>query len=96
MLVAFCDQLFGELDVALLERDVVAVADPRVATLPFDGVERVRPGRREEAPEGQRVGCVDVSVVRASMVSPSLRRVAYALAVFGGADDVPPRLGRKR
>ena len=31
-----------ELDVALLERDVVAVADPGVAELPLDGVERVR------------------------------------------------------
>ena len=42
MLVAFCDQLVGELDVALLERDAVAVADARVAQLPLDGVERMR------------------------------------------------------
>ena len=42
MLVAFCDQLAGELDVALLEGDPVAVTDPRVADLPLDGIERMR------------------------------------------------------
>ena len=33
----------GELDVLLLEGDAVAVADARVAQLPLDGVERMRP-----------------------------------------------------
>ena len=32
----------GELDVLLLERDAVAVADARVAQLPLDGVERMQ------------------------------------------------------
>ena len=40
-----------ELDVALLERDLVAVADARVPQLPLDRVERVLAGRREEAPD---------------------------------------------
>src|SRR5262249_3327869 len=35
-----------ELDVALLEGDLVAVADAGVAQLPFDRVERMHPGRR--------------------------------------------------
>ena len=42
MLVAFCDQLLGELDALLLEGDLLAVADARVAQLPLDGVERMR------------------------------------------------------
>ena len=42
MLVAFCDQVVGELDVGLLEGDAVAVADARVAQLPLDGVEGMR------------------------------------------------------
>ena len=54
MLVAFCDQLVGELDVALLEGDAVAVADARVAQLPLDGVERMGVRRREEALDRQR------------------------------------------
>ena len=44
----------GELDVALLEGDAVAVADARVAQLPLDGVERVRVGRGEEALDSER------------------------------------------
>ena len=44
----------GELDVALLEGDAVAVADARVAQLPLDGVERMRPRGREEALDRQR------------------------------------------
>ena len=49
MLVAFCDQLGRELDVLLLERDAVAVADARVAQLPVDGVEGMHLGGGEEA-----------------------------------------------
>ena len=45
MLVAFCDQLFGNSTSALLEGDAVAVADARVAQLPLDGLERVRARR---------------------------------------------------
>src|SRR5262249_48098443 len=37
-----------ELDVLLLERDLVAVADPRVARLPLDLLERVDAGLREQ------------------------------------------------
>ena len=40
MLVAFCDQLFGNSTSGLLEGDAVAVADARVAQLPLDGLER--------------------------------------------------------
>jgi len=48
MLVAFCDQLFGN-STSLLEGDAIAVADVRVAQLPLDGVERMHSGGREEA-----------------------------------------------
>ena len=44
----------GELDVALLEGDAVAVADAGVAALPLDLLERVHVGRREEAIDRQR------------------------------------------
>ena len=44
-----------ELDVALLEGDLVAVADARVADLPLDGVEGVRLRRREVAMDSQRL-----------------------------------------
>jgi hypothetical protein len=49
-----------ELDVGLLERDAVAVADARVAHLPLDGVERVHPLLREQAPHGQRLAGLGV------------------------------------
>src|SRR5438105_3786313 len=43
----------GELDIALLERNLVAVADARVAQLPLDGVKRMDSGRREMTPDRQ-------------------------------------------
>ena len=52
MLVACCDQDFGNLDVALLEHHLAAfVADDRRAQLPFDFVERIDAGFGEEARE---------------------------------------------
>ena len=54
MLVACCDQDFGNLDVALLEHHLAAfVADDRRAQLPFDFVERIDAGFGEEARERQ-------------------------------------------
>ena len=44
----------GELDVALLEGDAVAVSDAGVAALPLDGVEGVRAGIGEEAFDRER------------------------------------------
>src|SRR5262249_14153427 len=68
-----------ELDVALLERDAVAMADTGVAQLPLDCVERVLAGRREMAFDGQRAS--GRSVVTSDRVrgwvhrpSPPLRR----------------------
>src|SRR5919199_976480 len=49
-----------ELDVRLLEGDLAAVADPRVAQLPPDRVERMDPRTREDAPDCQRLTGVDV------------------------------------
>ena len=45
----------GELDVSLLERDLVAVADPRVPQLPLDGIERMLSDRREIAADRETV-----------------------------------------
>ncbi len=42
MFVAFCDQLFGNSTPALLERDVIPVADVRVPQLPLHRLEGVR------------------------------------------------------
>ena len=54
MLVACCDQNFGNLDVALLEHQLAAlVADDRRAQLPFDLVERIDARFGEEARERQ-------------------------------------------
>ena len=44
MLVAFWDQLFGNSTSALLEGDLVAVADAGVPQLPLDRVERMLAG----------------------------------------------------
>src|SRR4029079_16667214 len=49
-----------ELDIALLEGDLAAVADLRVAQLPLDRVERMDAGTRELAPDGQRLTGLDV------------------------------------
>ena len=60
MLVAFCDQLLRELDVALLEGRLGRVADQRVARLPLDLVERVHAGRvKRRSMARPRVGRVD-------------------------------------
>ena len=54
MLVACCDQDFGNLDVALLEHHLAAlVADDGRAQLPLDLVERIDAGFGEEARERQ-------------------------------------------
>ena len=53
MFVAFCDQVFGNSTPLLLERDAIAVADPRVAHLPLDLVEGVDARLREQTPHGQ-------------------------------------------
>ena len=60
MFVAFCDHVRRELDVGLLEGDLVAVTDARVAQLPLDRVERMDPGRREATTDRQRLRGVDV------------------------------------
>ena len=49
-----------ELDVGLLEGDLVAMTDARVAQLPLDGVEGMNPGRRETTTDRQRLRGVDV------------------------------------
>ena len=49
----------GELDSGLLESDVVAVADPRVADLPVDGVPYLGARLREAALDGERVAGLD-------------------------------------
>ena len=84
-----------ELDIALLERDVVAMADQRVADLPLDAVERVPTGRREEAAQDQSLarGCrVDGACSHAVYLSASRRRRPGEW--FGGVEDVPPPFGR--
>ena len=52
MLVAFCDQVDGELHAALLEGGVRRVADHGVADLPLDAVEGVRCRLREAPRDG--------------------------------------------
>ena len=53
MLVAFCDQLFGNSTLALLERGAFGIADDGVAELPLDLVEGVDAGGREAALDRQ-------------------------------------------
>ena len=50
----------GELDVLLLERDPIPVADARVARLPLDGVERMDARRREVPLDRQRPAGLDI------------------------------------
>jgi hypothetical protein len=85
----------GELDVALLEGDTVAVADARVAQLPLDGLERVRPRGREKALDRQRLagyrvlgdGCLRGWIHRSSSL---LRRRRDAhLKLLSGSIIVP-------
>ena len=55
MFVAFCDHDFGNSTFVLLERDLVAVADPRVADLPLDLLERMDARLREQPLDTQRL-----------------------------------------
>ena len=105
MLVAFCDQLGGELDVTLLERDLVAVTDQCVAYLPLDGVERMRLGVGEvpanrQAPIRCRAWCeLGLGCVRhwgtAPLVFRLLRVPALGAACGRGTGDSRGRFGRK-
>src|SRR3954452_3837473 len=51
-----------KLDAALLERHAIAVADARVAQLPFEGVERMNAGRRELALDGEGLAGADAGL----------------------------------
>ena len=82
MLVACCDQDFGHLDPALLEHDgALFVADDRIAQLPFDLVERIDAGGREEPRKLEAGGGLSLAAacrlrgfgVARSMNSPSVR-----------------------
>ena len=50
MLVAFWDQVFGELDPALLERRVLRVADHGIADLPPDASNGLTPAAVKRLP----------------------------------------------
>ena len=92
----------GELDVLLLERHAIAVADARVAQLPVDGVERMQAGRGEEARDFERAGgrrllgvaCACGWGHRPSFSAATGVADAYS-RLFVGAEHHPAEAGRK-